>query len=500
MLKLKDIVLQMNGNDSEAFSDKLLETKADKFLTLFTLLRDNKLTDEEITEALQITANAYYTLKSRLNGKVQEFLMSDILGVKADILQRVTNIPQLLYNMPRDTSISLLTKLEQDLLSYDMPWELTRVYTALKKLHINTQKFYEYSQLYNRSVAYALALEKTEELAADFFKDLGTYCISKNKLFLNRLLLLKKEINNHCQLYQSHHLTLYFNIINVSFALFVPLPDEIKDDEPVEDMLDKIEQILSSHKSDSAYKYLYKVYYFLAFEYYHSLKQHKKASSYFKEINEDLPAFMLFNFCSFPAKFLQSKIERSIYLDKQESLYNEVSFLMDNYIADPHDLPGYIYIMKYIAVSAYHSQKYQDSIRTLNDLMNRVNLRNYNHAEVEIKLFLAFCYLIVGNDDMVHNLIKSVNRKIKEFNDEGQYENAIIFSKMLVLLIDPSAKNKDHKVKLLKNKFLLLNRCDTRMLEYIELSKDEFIPKRNGIVSGKIEPIIKKNKIKEEVF
>lgn len=386
----------MKENDYNLLSEQLRENKADKFHTLLVHQRETLLTEEEIAQSLQINQNAFYTLKSRLYNRIQEFLASKVEGPKIDLLRNVANIPNLLFNSPRATALAILDKLEKDLIDYDMPYELTDVYNALKKLHIHSPKYYEYTQLYNKHVAYTIALDKAEDLLAKYNKTLGEYYISRDKASLELCGLAKKEIANICRLYKSHHLTVYQNIINISTALFLPLPEATEDDEPIEDILTATENIFKSYSKDATYQYLYNVFNFLSFEYYHNLKLHKKATQYFDILNDSTASFMLYNFCCFPTKFLISKVERYIAFKEEEKLYKESQQLNTEYEADIMDIPNYINYKKYLAIGAFYSGKYNEAESLLNEILNEVSFKNIAHSEVEIKLFLALCYSMLN--------------------------------------------------------------------------------------------------------
>jgi hypothetical protein len=473
MLKLKSLIMQMKEDSFNALSSQLKDNKADKFHALLVHFRENHLSDEEIAESLKVNSNAYYTLKSRLYNKIQEFLTSNLSGPKADLLKSVANIPNLVFDTPRDTAMAVLAKLEKDLVEFDMPYELTNVYNALKKLHIHSPKYYEYTQLYNKHVAYTIALDKAEDLLANFHKTLGEYYASRNKSLLEVLLIIKKEMINLCRLYESHHLTVYGNILNISFALFVPLPDAIENDDPVEDILTSTEDILKNYPKDVTYQHLVTALNFLSFEYYHHLKLHKKEAQYFEAVNSRLSSFLLYNFCAFTSKFLISKIERYNQLNEEGKLYEENKQLSD-YTPDTSDIPNYINYTKYLAASAFHAKKYTEAVSLLNKLLNDVSFKNYAHSEIEIKLFLALSYSMINKYDPAHSVLRSASRKIREISEEIDYDNATVLIKMLSLQMDSNSKSAEEKLSALRNKFILLNGGQSKMLEYLKFS-DEFI-------------------------
>jgi len=471
MIKFKSIVLQLKEDEYNDLCQQFIDTKADKYLRLLKLYRENKYTDEDIQEMLAVNTSAYYTLKSRLFDKIQDFLTNNMSTPIIDLLRKVTNIPTLIYDTHRDTAIAILSKLESELQNYDMPYEMSSVYSALKKLHIHSPKYYEYTQLYNKHLAYTIALDKAEDLLNSFMNSLGEYFASRNKSQIEYLALIKKEMGHICTLYLSHHLTVYKSIVDISFALFVPNTEAIKDDEPIEDILLKLEKVFTTFSKDTNYQYLQLVYNFLAFEYYHKLNLPKKETRFFEEVDKKLQSFLLFNHCAFTTKFLLSKIERHIELGTETELYEQNKTLIPNYEPDKNDIPNYINFVKYVSTCAFYAKKYQEAVQQLNGLINDISFKNYPHSEIEVKLLLALNYSMINKYDPATSLLRSVTRKIRELDDEIGYENALIFYKILSLQMSSSARQVDQKIAQLFSKFELLNQKSNRMLEYIKIDE-----------------------------
>lgn len=481
MIKFKSIVLQLKEEEFNDLCRQFIETKAEKYLRLLKLYRENKYTDEEIQQMLSVNTSAYYTLKSRLFDKIQDFLTNNMSTPIIDLLRKVANIPTLIYDTHRDTAIAILSKLESELQNYDMPYELSSVYSALKKLHLHSPKYYEYTQLYNKHLAYTIALDKAEDLLNSFMKTLGEYYASRNKSQIDYLALIKLEMSNICGLYSSHHLTIYKSIVDVSFALFVPHPDATREDEPIEDVLNKMEKIFTTYSKDTNYQHLQVVYNYLAFEYYHKLNLPKKEARYFEVVDKKLQSFLLFNHCAFTSKFLISKIERHIELGTETELYELNKKELPNYEPDKNDIPNYINFAKYTATSAFYARKYQEAVQILNNLINDISFKNYPHTEIEVKLLLALNYSMINKYDPATSLLRSVTRKIREINDDMGYENALIFYKILSLQMSSSARQVDQKIAQLFAKFDLLNQKSNRMLEYIKVD-EAFIKQLSQVV------------------
>jgi hypothetical protein len=472
MIKFKSVVQQLKEDEYNNLCKQFIETKADKYLRLLKLYRENVYSDEEIQELLSVNTSAYYTLKSRLFDKIQDFLTNNMSTPVIDLLVKVANIPTLIYDTHRDTAVAILTRLESELQSYDMPYELSNVYSALKKLHLHSPKYFEYTQAFNRHLAYTVALDKAEDLLNNFMRTLGEYDVSRLKTHIPYLTLIKQEIKNVCALYSSHHLQVYKSFVDISYALYVPDAEAVKDDEPVEDMLSNLEKIFTTYKQDNVYQHIQLVYYFLAFEYYQKLNLPKKAIRFYDEVNKKLPSFLLFNHCTYTTRFLISRINHHIENNAEQELYEQNKLLFANYEPDKNDVPNFINFAKYIAAGAFHAKRYQESVQHLNSLINAISFKNYPHAEIEIKLLLALNYVLINKYDPATSLLRSVTRKIRELNDDMGYENALIFYKVLAVQMSSSARQADQKMSQLFSRFELLNQKSNRMLEYIRIDEN----------------------------
>ena len=164
MAKLKNIIKQLSEDDFISIYDSLMESNAEKSAYLLKSMRERSLSDSKIMDELEVNTNAYYTLRSRLNQKIEEYLLQQMESPRTDILKKVANINEILFTKKLAIAVATLKKLEKELLDYDLSNELTVVYKSLKKLHINSPEYYNYSQAYNKHVAYMLAQDKAEDL------------------------------------------------------------------------------------------------------------------------------------------------------------------------------------------------------------------------------------------------------------------------------------------------------------------------------------------------
>src|SRR5690606_6599532 len=97
MAKLKNIIKQLSDQDYEAIYEQLLESSADKSAYLLKSMREKQQSDNKIMEELGVNTNAYYTLRSRLNQKIEEYLLQQMENPRTDILKKVANINEIIF-------------------------------------------------------------------------------------------------------------------------------------------------------------------------------------------------------------------------------------------------------------------------------------------------------------------------------------------------------------------------------------------------------------------
>lgn len=471
-MRIEKIISQLNEKDFSLLSEQFIQSKADKYLLLLKIYREGKLTEKEIFTQLNIKSAAFYTLKSRLYDKVQEFLYKSTTDNRIDLLQNVANIEYLIYKTPKETAIGILKKLEAELLKNDMPNELIIVYKALKKLNIYSAKYYEYDQLYNRYVAYYLAQDKAEVALSAFCITLINYYTTRDAKLLDILALYKKEMQNICRIHQSHRLTVYKNILNIQFALFSPIPKEMTEDSTVEDMLKETYSIIEEHPDDRSYIHLINVINFLSFEYYHQLKLFKNASTYYEKIADDNTSILLYNHTCFSIHFLISKIEWS-YIGNTISELNE----NEEFIYEPEEsnLAELIIFRQYKAAVYFYKNKIQEGVQTLNNLINEVSFKDTLHSEIETKLFLILLLLLVGKHDQAEIALRSISRKIADEDNEIKHHSALLYIKLFKTALANKTSGKLEKLIDIQQLLLATNGGPYKILSFVNISNEHLV-------------------------
>lgn len=447
MAKLKNIIKQLSEKDFKAIYDSLIESNAEKSAYLLKSLRERQLSDNKIMTELDVNANAYYTLRSRLNLKIEEFLMGQLESPRTDVLRKVANINEVLFTKKKAISVATLKKLEKELLDYDLANELTVIYKSLKKLNINSPDYFQYSQLYNRHVAYMLAVDKAEDLLADYFKKYGDFMLNGGEVEKLGLVLLMKEMQNVARLYESHRLYVYQSCMYVFHRLFVEVDDNMhQEGESIEDIFVKSQKIFESYHLDAIYYHINLVFEFLKLEYYNHYKVYRQAEKYYEEVNDACTNLMVnYSTYTFPAQFLLSKLERHLRTNTETELYNDNEGIFIDYEVDVLDVPKHIIYVVYRALSSYYIGKFEEAAKLLNNLLNEVSLKKYPYAQLEIKTLLALMYTLMHDVELFNQLSNSIQRQIRLFGKDS-CENIQLFLKILKITTSEAKKEKAKKI------------------------------------------------------
>ena len=446
MAKLKNIIKQLSENDYESIYNSLNEGNADKSAYLLKSMREKRHSDTKIMSELAVNTNAYYTLRSRLNQKIEEYLLKQLASPRADVLKKVANLNELMFTKRRAVAIATLKRLEKELLDYDLSNELTIVYKCLKKLHINTPDHFHYSQLYNKHVAYMLAVDKAEYLLTEYFKKYGDYTMVGDEHEKLELGLLVKEMSNLTHLYHSHRLYVYQSCMIIFHRLFVEEGKIKSKIEPTEDIFEKIQTILNSYYRDSIYYHLNLVFEFLKLEYYEHYKVYRKAERHFEEVNEDVDNLVSnYSLYTYSPQFLLTKIKRHIRMGRESELYTENDNLFREFKVDKHNVPQFITYSTYRSISCYYSGKYDEGARWLNNLLNEINLKRYPLANLEVKAILTLQYCMMNDYNLFNQLVKSIQRQTRLLGKEN-CEHIVFFVKILKLAMSDIKKYKYDKI------------------------------------------------------
>lgn len=442
MIKLKEIIAQLQEDKYETVEKALIKTKADNFVLLLQSYRKGGVSDEEISTGLGINANSFYVLKSRLYDKILESLSADMFITQESIIKQLVLVPEICFNSPREIAISFLQKLESELLRIDMHNELQVVYSALKKMHLYSDRYFHYSQLFNRHVALGLSLEKAEETLGNFNRLLGQYDFSKAPELLETLYFIKKEIVNLHALNPSRQIEIIKNIIELQLILFCNGNKSNEFD--TEDILLKTRTLFNELPETSTYKKWEIVLDYFYFEHYQSVSQNKTALQYYEKVNSQLPFFLLYNNICLSSKFLISKIKFCTALNKIEDI--SINPKKINLLVDTADTQAKTLIGIYNSMLYFNRKNYKEAISCLNEIINTISFKDFFHINLNVKLTLAYYYLVIGDYDRVESTLKGVSRKIKS-EKLVEYNHVLHLIKVFDININKNETDKSQSQK-----------------------------------------------------
>ncbi len=67
----------------------------------------------------------------------------------------------------------------------------------------------------------------------------------------------------------------------------------------------------------------------------------------------------------------------------------------------------------YTSMLHFNRKSLKEAISSLNEVINTFSFKDYFHESINVKLTLAYFYLIAEDYDMVENTLKGITRKIK---------------------------------------------------------------------------------------
>ncbi|MBL7909980.1 MAG: hypothetical protein JNJ41_02850 [Bacteroidia bacterium] len=463
MIKLKQVITQLNDNDFTRIDESFKKTKADNYSLLFQSYRSGSLSDAEIIKQLVISSNSFYVLKSRLYDKIQEHLSVDVFSTRENLIKQLLQVPEVCFNMPRETAIAFLNKLEKELLKFELHNDLLVVYSALKKMHLYSEKYFYYSQLFNKHTAFALSLEKAEEILGNFNRILGRYNFSRSQQDLDTLYFLNNEIANLYVLNRSHQIEIIKYFIELQMNLFCEETKGIGTS--TVEIIQNMRKIFSELPQTSPQKKWEIVLDYLAFEYYISISEYKTALGFYEKVNDNLHTLLLYNNICITSKFLCTKIKFCDETDRNEDLLEDPKTI--EMLHDSEDSHARVVIAIYNAMLHFKQKNLKEAINCLNNILNNFSFKDFFHESINVKLTLAYFYLFQKEYELVELTLKSVSRKIKSEQIEKYYHV------LHVIKIFESEMNKTGNAKALaKNKdlftlFMANNKKSNEVLSHL---------------------------------
>ncbi len=472
MSKLTRIIFQLSDQEYEKLYHSLVDSEALKSADLLKILREEQLEEATILERLDVSTNAYYALRSRLNNRIESFYLEQLEGGKNELYRQVVNINELVLTKSRTVAIATLKKLEKELANNDLFHELTLVYQALKKLHLNTPEHFQYSQLYNKHSAQLLAFEKTETLTAEYFKtynqgllEMDTKENQESKLILEAIDAINNRYNSHRIFTLKSLSNLFSQIINHSTG---------KKNKAIVNRLDELDKIFKLYNNDLLYNHLKWVVTYLKLLYAYSLKNDTEVEGFIKEL-DPISNRLLTNYCSFcsPSYFLLIKLESSIKNNKIYRLEKLNETTCQYYDEDSAYLLSCVVYYFYRAYSCFYSGNNEDAVKWIEKGIAIVNIKEHERFLVDLKLTAAGFSFVNNDFETVLNQINYVQR-ILRISEKSDFEYAYSFMKTIKSAFSNIDYDKKYrKFEAAKKQFIESEKPFQSPLRFFDISKIE---------------------------
>jgi len=423
-MDLYKIISQLTEEEFTEIHSTFTANKADKSASFLRIIRENpESPDKQFLDEFDITPAAFYVLKSRLNQKIETFLLNRLGDPNLHIMRRVLNVNDLVFNNPREISVAALRRLEKELVKFDFPFGLMIIYKELQNLHAFDDNYQLYRSKYNEQVAYALAMDKAVDLVVSFFRSFDDYYLTRKEKDLNDMVKAMEKIDNLNNMYDSHRLYIFKCIIHLFAKLFIEVPDTIRCElEETEQMFERSFEILGEYKDDTFYLNINILFNFLRFVYYENNQIRDKAKIYFEILDYKIEELMMrYHFNANTSLFLFYKLRFHIRTNTVDQLSRDVENYISKIEVEPYRTSFYINYNLFMAYAYFASKQYRKASRILYNVRNEVNMRRYVHVELEVKFFLALVYVVMQDFDLANQLILSLQRQLRK-DSMSRYE------------------------------------------------------------------------------
>ena len=470
METLNKTIKKLNDAEYQELLSAVAGRKNNKPYLVLESARKNNYDEGQMMELLQVNPSTYYTLKSRLNERIAQYLAQNVKNPISALKDKVSMVPAMVFGNDREVAIRALKNLEKQLIEYDLSNELIVVYKALARLSMFNGDFDYYEKEYNRHVAYSLAVVKAEDLFYDFVKRTGNYLLTRDERDREAVQASLRELTNISELYQGHRLSVMYNIVRIYYMCVFTRSESLKSLEiEVDTILQNIKKNFDKYEMDTFYQSIKFLVDYLYFEYYQKTGNVVRADHYYRQINTEVPEIAFKPVFSFyVTQFLSSKVERFLVNGNVQELNDLNADLDSNFDTNINEPYPHVSFRRFLAIGKFYEGDFSGSARILNNLRNELSMKKFTFTDVEYKLFQAMQYCYMGEDGLCSQLLQSVKRQIVE--DEALYEPATIFIKMLKAAIKPEEFcKKVKKLNEIYDAFQKANQGSNRMLWYIKL-------------------------------
>ncbi|MFM2207520.1 MAG: hypothetical protein RL213_1495 [Bacteroidota bacterium] len=470
---LNKTIKKLSENEYQELLSAVAGRKNNKPFVVLEAARKHNYSEGQMMDMLGVTPSTYYTLKSRLNERIAEYLSRNVNNPISVLKEKVATVPAMLFGNDRSVAIRSLKNLEKQLTEYDLSNELITVYKALARLSMYNGDFDYYEKEYNRHVAYSLAVVKAEDLFYEFVKRAGNYRLTREEDDFESVKAVMRELTNIAELYHGHRLFVLHNLVRLYYlTLFTTRTENLQALEiEVDSILQKMSQYFEKFELDTFYQSIKFLVDYIYFEYYQRTGNRVRADHYYARINAGVPDIAnkpVFSF--YITEFLNSKVERFLSDPRIEELTDLTNRLDGTYDTVADEPYPFIAFRQFQAIGKFYQGDYSGAAKLINNMRNDLSMKKFSYADIESKLFQALQYCFMGEDGLCNQLLQSVKRQIPD--DDRRYEPAAAMIKLLKAAVKPEEfRKKVKKIGELYENFRQLASGKDSLLWFVKLDE-----------------------------
>ncbi|WNJ17988.1 hypothetical protein [Pontibacter sp. G13] len=472
-MDLYKIISQLTDEEFTDILNQFIANKADKSASFLDIIRKNPETpDKEFLQKHDITPSAFYVLKSRLNQKIETFLLNRLGDPNLHVMRRVLNVNDLIFNNPREISVAALRKLEKELLKFDFPYGLMIVYKELQNLHAFDENHTYYKSRYNQQVAYAVAMDKAIDLVVQFFRVFDEYYLSRKDRDHAEMIRIMEKIDNVNNLYESHRLYILKAIIHIFAKLFIDIPDTIRCElEDSEAMFERSFEILSEYKDDAFYSNINLLFNFLRFVYYDNNNIRDKSNMYFDLLDYKVEELLTrYHLNVNTSMFLFHKMQYHKRTNTIDQLIRDVDTYISQIEVETYRMAFFVNFHMFQAQAHFFDKNFKKAARILYNLRNEVNLRKKIHFDLEVRFMLALTYVLMEDFDLANQSILALQRQLRKPSME-RYQNNRVLLRILSVALGGKPKTRSKNLRMQIEKWKEISKERFSLLKDIDMEE-----------------------------
>lgn len=475
MESLSKIIRRLSNEEYELLLSSIPSDKFSKPFIIVEKCKEADYTDAELANFISSSQGAFHTLKSRLNDKIAQIVAQKVDTPIRGLMEEANKISAHVYSSNRQHSIRYLKELEKQFLEYGLFNEIANIHKTIAILSSNREEKKAYLNSYNKHIAYNLALSKAENTFYSFLVNLEYYELNPNQEEFEKLDKKISELKNIKQLHHTHKLEVFYKIASLLFLCLSSNDiDELKMKEiEVETDIKHLDEIFNKYALDEFYSNFRFVTNFLFALYYTNCENFIRGHHFYEKLSIDIEYNIgkpIFNF--FIIKYLQIRLELFKRLKDEIELGTYIDTIeINSEVLDEEDQYVYINFLKSKAIINFYQKNYKNTGQLINTIKSIPLLKNYQKTDIEIKLFSAFLYNLLGETELSKQNISSCLRILK--NTTLEYINAKEFIKFLKITFKPLESEAIYqKLKIQLNIFQSFNLGNFRILGFLNITDE----------------------------